>query len=374
MALVSQVSDDQIQPNQIPDNRFNEELYSVKDYCYPSDLLGRDSYGNNIYGNNHVIFYINVPIESKLLKDGSVQTVENYTPRQRGIAGGGEYTAATATAGSLIGGFGLSKVVGALGGSGAGGAVGVVSGAGVAGIALEAGTFSRQVKRLKTAIALYVPNQLSIRYSVNYSDEDTAAFNAIARLGEETAKLVGEAAGKVTETFKGNLNAPPPDVSGTWSTMKSVAAAVGYSTAFGNDALSAATGTAVNPKKEQIFKGVDFRSFTLDYQFFPRDPKEARNVLNIIEEFKYHMHPEYKDAANFLFLYPSEFDVVYYNNDKENSSIHKHTSSVLVDMAINYTPNGVFTTFEDGMPTQINIVLTFRELAVMTKERIKEGY
>jgi hypothetical protein len=42
-------------------------------------------------------------------------------------------------------------------------------------------------------------------------------------------------------------------------------------------------------------------------------------------------------------------------------------------MTINYTPNGQFATFADGTPTQINIQLTFRELGVLTKDKIKEG-
>jgi len=40
---------------------------------------------------------------------------------------------------------------------------------------------------------------------------------------------------------------------------------------------------------------------------------------------------------------------------------------------VNYTPNGNFTTFDNGMPTQINIQLSFRELALLTKDKIEDG-
>jgi hypothetical protein len=139
------------------------------------------------------------------------------------------------------------------------------------------------------------------------------------------------------------------------------------------DANSAATGLAANPKKEQIFGGVDFRTFQVEYNFFPRSGPEAENVKRIIYEFKYHMHPEFKDANNFLYIYPSEFDIFYYQNGKENLNIHRHTSCVLTEMSINYTPNGTFTTFDNGMPTQINVVMSFRELALLTKDKIKDG-
>jgi hypothetical protein len=42
-------------------------------------------------------------------------------------------------------------------------------------------------------------------------------------------------------------------------------------------------------------------------------------------------------------------------------------------MTVNYTPNSQFTTFADGTPTQINMQLSFRELAQMDKDMIAGG-
>jgi hypothetical protein len=42
-------------------------------------------------------------------------------------------------------------------------------------------------------------------------------------------------------------------------------------------------------------------------------------------------------------------------------------------MAVNYTPNGMFSTFANGMPTHIDITLTFRELALLTKDKVMDG-
>jgi hypothetical protein len=46
---------------------------------------------------------------------------------------------------------------------------------------------------------------------------------------------------------------------------------------------------------------------------------------------------------------------------------------VLKDMNVNYTPNGAFTTFANGMPTQINVTMNFQELALLTKDKVKDG-
>ena len=85
------------------------------------------------------------------------------------------------------------------------------------------------------------------------------------------------------------------------------------------------------------------------------------------------MHPEFKDTNNFVYIYPSEFDIMYFANGKENRNLHRHTSCVLTSMSVNYTPNGMFSTFANGMPTQINMTLEFRELALLTKDKVKDG-
>ena len=90
--------------------------------------------------------------------------------------------------------------------------------------------------------------------------------------------------------------------------------------------------------------------------------------------FKLHMQPEYKDANNFLYIYPSEFDIVHYNGLDENLHLPRHTSCVLTDLSINYAPQSQFTSFEGGIPSQINISMTFKELVQMSKERIQEGF
>jgi hypothetical protein len=41
---------------------------------------------------------------------------------------------------------------------------------------------------------------------------------------------------------------------------------------------------------------------------------------------------------------------------------------------VNYTPNAMFNTFDDGMPTQINVQLTFKELDILTKQQIEDGF
>jgi hypothetical protein len=346
-------------------DKFDDNKYNIKNYSYPDDIMSDN------YGKNYAIFYINVAIDSKLFNDKTVETVDDYAPRDRGqlIAinrnlygegtGAGAKTAfvgLNATASAIAGG-GIGAIAGGKKGAALGVAAAAAPGAiGVGAAATQAASVTRAQKRLKTAIALHIPNQLNIRYSTNWGDEDTFAYQAAASGAEAIIK-----------SLKGG------GIKNLGNDAASIVGAMGLKNDKQGAAASAAMGLAANPKKEQVFKGVDFRTFQFDYQFFPRSPEEASNVLNIIQEFKYHMHPEFKDTNNFLYIYPSEFDIFYYQNGEENLNIHRHTSCVLTEMNINYTPNGMFNTFANGMPTQINVQMTFRELALVDKDKVKDG-
>ena len=235
------------------------------------------------------------------------------------------------------------------------GVVANLAGGGLAGAALisAVGNTKNEYKRMRQAIALHIPTDLNIKYGMRWEETDLAGTNAMMSAAENTAKL---ALGSV--------------VGGTGSYLAGAA----LKTPGVGEAISKASGTSANPKKEQLFKQVDYRSFTFTYQFFPRSANEAKNVREIIKAFKFHMHPEYRDQNQFLYVYPSEFDIFYYQNGKENLNIHRHPSCVLTDMSVTYSPTGIFTTFDDGMPTQVNVTLTFMELALLSKAEIKDGF
>ena len=345
---------------------FSDKQYNIQQHSYPKDLMSEE------YGGNYVVFYINVAVESKLFNDKTIETVADIPARDRGptIAMNEKLYDDPTSGKSKLAFTGLNAagqvVEGAIGGgllAGKGGAlVGATLNAapaaiGIGAAATQAASVTRAQKRLKTAIALHIPNQLNIRYSAGWGEEDTFTYQAAAAGAEAIIRALKD--GK--------------DVKQLGNDAAAIVGAMGLKSDKQGAAASAAFGLAANPKKEQIFKNVDFRSFAFDYMFFPRNKDEAENIMRIIYEFKYHMHPEFKDANEFLYVYPSEFDIAYYQNGKENPNLHRHTSCVLTEMNVNYTPNGQFNTFDNGMPTQINVTLSFRELSLLSKEKIKDG-
>lgn len=372
-------------------NKNETYKYNTKGMSYPTDLLaGTD----NNYGGNYVIFYINVHEDSTLAQSNQ----DAYVPpdvqlnRQRGaaselsrteIATGVTATAVAGTTGvaAVTGANAGAKVVGAVtgkltpaGGVAANVGVGLV---GTAALVTKVGGLKADMKRQLRAIALHIPTDLSVRYSASWDAEAMAGQMAVAQGAGPAvvAALATGAAGFAAGGPAGALLAAALGGGAVAAAGPLGSYAAGQATQLpGGQLLGKTTGTAANPKKEQLFREVDFRTFTFSYQFFPRSRQEAEAVRNIIREFKLHMHPEFKDANGFLYTYPSEFDIVYYQNGRENLNLHRHTSCVLTDLSITYAPQGLFTTFEDGMPTQINIQMTFKELALLTKDNIQDGF
>ena len=366
--------------NKIGPRSYDENMakYSMASHMYPNDLLSES------YAGNYAVFYINVSDESKLFTpEETVELDPKIEKRHRSKFVGGSINTAgvvgSAAAVNIGGGMvkgtlntvadNKSKASGdkssVIGGalSGAGDQLAPTIGLGFA--AQQAPKSYRLQRRLKNAIALHVPNQLSVRYGTQWGEEETAAVQAIYDAGSSAFAAASQE--------KGGLAKMAGAAGAVTGVGTEAMANYGLTKANNAGAVSAAMGIAANPKKEQTFKGVDFRKFTFDYQFYPRSEAEAKNVLNIIETFKLHMHPEFKSELNYIWIYPSEFDIIYYANHSENLNLHRHTSCILEEMSVNYTPNGVYSTFANGMPTQINMSLSFKELQILSKETIKEG-
>lgn len=369
---------------------FQRDLYILDTTSYPTDLFDNAPQ----YGGNFVVFYINVNEQSKLIKKG-MPTVEsarlNTNPSMRGNLAGlnvGEGAMRTAAggagalAGSAVGdklglagaaanvaGAPLAKAASKVIDQGAGALVGI----GAAQVVVSSvGEKSAQYKRIKNAIALYMPADLQTRYSMNWSTDDSmAGTNMILGALNTLSNTVDDAKGGGTAGLVGAAGDRAGEAAGD---VKSYLVGAALNSPGVGQGISKVSGVTSNPKQEQLFKNVNFREFQLTFDFMPRSQKEAAACRQIIKEFKLHMHPEYKDGAGFLYTYPSEFDIYFYNNGYENMNLHRHTSCVLTDMVVQYTTQGQFNTFADGMPVHTRITLQFKELALLSKEAIEDGY
>lgn len=369
-----------------------DRQFVVEQTIYPADLMG----DNSPYGNNMVVFYISVQNDSKLEREGSVNYVSGDVLKREGTRSNledlkiSQEVANTAIKGEVAaGGLVVGAAVGELGRSAAsyldirkarrgrdrtpGLPARVLSklpAALGAAAAIKSGLTRHQTKTITQAIGLYMPNNLSTTYSMGWDTQSTVLGTAAVEAMQAAYDASQSGAGLVDSTVAG--------AKGAGSVFGSAITSKVLSNTATASRLSATTG---NPKKEQIFQGVDFRNFTFEYKFMPRSAAEAAKVQNIIRLFKLHQHPEFSPTdGSYLYLYPSEFDIRYYHRDSptsewtENLNIHRHTSCVLSTMTVNYGDAGVYSSFVDGHPTQISLTLQFKELALLTKENIQHGF
>lgn len=276
------------------------------------------------------------------------KSIGNIVAGAVGAAGGFKVVGALATKGSL-----LTKLIG--------------GGAGAYVTAELAESVIETVSKVRTlgAIELYVAAPPVAQYSANWENKELGAL----------AGLAGNPAFDQGVTFESILKTAGPLVAR--SMIKAAAnlpGDVGITGELGAS-IDLASGKVANPYKEQLFSNMGFRQFAFNYKFNPRNKQEYDNVQKIIQLFKYHMHPEV--SPNRLFLeYPSEFEIEYHYNGRENKNVSKISTCALTDVKITYGNQDAFTTIKDmnGAPAEINMQLAFTELETLTNERIADGY
>ena len=342
--------------------KLDKNKFKVDITQYPSDLQTAENL------KHYIIFNINIRGKSKFNESKVLFETKrnpgsaNLTAAQLGSSGLRLVTQGAAAAAAGVAVAGISKEIGkAFGKTGAGNAkvgnvLGGIAAAGV-GVSMAASDILKPdtTYRLSDAIALYIDGPPTVKYSMNYANKE---------LGTLLGVLSGSAGVMSSLSGAGEAGAA------MGASLAKLPGAFGAADIA--SAMSASTGTSLNPFKETVFESVDFRSFSFKYKFFPKNKKESDDVYNIINTFKLHMHPEMSSGKMF-FIYPSEFNLTYYFGDNENEYFHKFATCALESMDVNFGGDQ-FSSFRDGSPTEINMSLTFRELEILTKQMITEGY
>ena len=213
--------------------------------------------------------------------------------------------------------------------------------------------------RLADSIVLYTPpTGTKFDYKVGYSNPETGIAGLI---------------GSVT-SLKDLISGKGVDIGATFLEGVTKAAIEIALPGFGG-ALDKALGRSVNPNTELVFQNVPFRSFNYPFEFAPKNETEKEAVQKILSLFKFHMMPE-KISAGYLSA-PAQFQITYMYRDGANMYIPMVSRCALTDMSVDYSPEGVFTTFKGdergAAPVLTKMDLTFTEMEIMTKETIAAG-
>jgi len=213
-------------------------------------------------------------------------------------------------------------------------------------------TFQPKRYRSTDIVALYMPDTISFGYAASYSTTSlTAAMKEIA-----------EGAGKVLDGGKGIVS---EGVKAFSSVLESNAAKLAFSS----------QGLAANPQNQLLFDNIDFRQYQLSFTFTPKNAAESATVYNIIKLFRFHAAPRISTGiTGMMFEVPDSFLVQFISGQNGNKFITRVKESVLMNVDVNYAPNGIWSTHADGSPTQITMNLTFKEIVLVDKTAIENGF
>ena len=240
----------------------------------------------------------------------------------------------------------------------------------------ESTRLGKATERSRDKVTLFMPTGIQNTDSVVYSEQNFAMMKGLLDL--EVGALV------------------PGTMQGLASGADTLAAMGGVEL-NSEAALNAVTGVVTNPRKEQLFNDVNFRTFDFSFNFFPKSKAETEQVAQIIKMFRFHAHPEVSSNQVFYSM-PSEFQITYVDMKYPSNNPFQEVASLfgansnagtvishnqwlnrigrcaLTNVTTDYTPLGRLTSFANGAPAAITLTLQFTELEAISRNKIKVGY
>lgn len=217
--------------------------------------------------------------------------------------------------------------------------------------------FSNTFERSNQSITLPMPGGLNFSLNAQWSQTDFGQIGMGIDQGSDLSEMNAVSGGKLAGYLALN-------------TVGSIAGKLANGAVKGKELVQLATATVENNYSETLFKSVDNRTFNWNWTLTPRNAKEAETLDNMLRLFRFHMLPEFRDDignGNAFMLYPSSFDIVFWQDGAPNRYIPRISTCALTNMATNYTPGGSYIKTSAGTPQSYTLTLTFKELSVLHK-------
>ena len=229
-------------------------------------------------------------------------------------------------------------------------------------------------RRLDTAIAMYMPNAVQVTYATNYNEDQISSLVSAAASAYQGVR----SGGGIVDAI---LGAVPQvkDQMGKRLLTGAAQTADALGITGGRTAIEIVTGEIIADRMELSFKGVGRRAFQYTFKMIPKNSREADEIRKIVFAFKANMLPEFsKGRSRDTMSIPNTFNIQYMYKQKENDYIHRVSECFLENVQVSYGGDR-YKTFEphadDGAPpVETTMTLAFKEIEVMSRERIFEGY
>jgi hypothetical protein len=249
---------------------------------------------------------------------------------------------------------------------------------------VQAVATSGPTRIIDKTVALYIPDTVNVSYSAQY--EEIGLSKALG-----TPYFLAQAGVSAYGAYKnmkeGNLTNIANAVGNDPYAREAIGRFLGGIKGLGIDGeavsklLNRSAGEAFNPQLQVLFQGIDFRRFQFDFTMTPSNANEAKQIQKIIYAFKYASAPEIqigKLGDTMFFKVPDTVAVKFYQSDgkegtSENENVHKIGECVIENVTVDYAPMG-WSTYKDGYPVQTKLSIQLKEIGIIDKTQIKEGY
>jgi hypothetical protein len=220
-------------------------------------------------------------------------------------------------------------------------------------------------------VVLPIPSGISDTTAVNWGGNEMNALQA---------SLANVALSGITEGLSAGGKAFGDELKKIQDSFPAVSTAIGAlfaDSAVGTTGLlTRTTGAVINPNLELLFSSPTLRPFNFRFKMSARNKNEAQTIINIIRFFRQGMAPQ-RTPSNIFLKSPHTFKIRYKHRGQSGED-HKYIGKIkecaLQNFTVDYTPEGQYATFEDGVLVSYEINMQFTELEPIFNEDNDKNY
>ena len=248
------------------------------------------------------------------------------------------------------------------------------------------------VTRTSKSICMFMPTNIQSIQSMNYTDTQIGVATQLVNQAIAAYNEGGGGGGGVRNAIQKVL--PDLPTAAADAILLSILGISGSIPGIGGlrESVEAAQGSILADRMELAFKGINKRQFQYTFKMIPKSSQEAQNVRKIIFAFRNAMSPEFHDTERGLhgrhMVVPATFEIEYMYKGSQNRFMHKIADCFLETMTVNYGGDRFQTfpeeNFEQQFPehnggrgaplVETTMTLNFKEIELITREKINEGY
>lgn len=231
------------------------------------------------------------------------------------------------------------------------------------------------------SVNLYMPSGLQINDNLSYDNVDTGLGGMLVNSGKNYTNAAS------ASQFLDQVAKDLPDAGDRFVSQMLANASQDKGIVGGAAGqLLINRGEVINPHTQMLFRSPALRQFNFNFKMMARSRAEAKAIKDIVQFFREAAYPslgtggqevgsgqDKRPLAMATYKFPDVFEIQYLSKQKENKNLIKFGRAYITAVTINYNQSSP-TFFEDGMPSEVDLSLTFQETKALSREDIQKGY